>query len=140
MQRVSEKAIASFRKRTKLNNEEWRIFSTGTGEEQARWRDKQLLRQHGQSITVPSNHYIFLNPDERLYVMHKLRYPHPRFTYVIEECTIPSSDDGLKVRGLLGLEENEACNLTAEGMTLLDAWQAQNEARLKTGSEAQRKD
>jgi len=34
---------ASFRKRCKLSDEDWRVFTTGTDEEQEEWRDRQRV-------------------------------------------------------------------------------------------------
>ena len=79
----------------------------------------------------PKNNYIYLHPDERLFVMHK---PSDRDTdreVVVEECTIIPADGRLKINSVTSLSSDEVCNLTSDGTSLLEGFQRQNEARLR---------
>jgi hypothetical protein len=101
------------------------------------WVGSMFLRfADSQGAPRPAkNQYVYLKPNEKLFVMHKLLFPHTSFSHVVEECTIPATDDGLSVRWCAGIEPSEVCNLTSDGQSLLDGFQLANEAKLNPGKQ-----
>jgi hypothetical protein len=83
----------------------------------------------------PVNRYVFLNSGEKLFVMHKLLLPDTSFRYAVEQCAISPADDGLTVSRFRSIDQDEVKNLTSEGNSLLDGFEAVTEAQLGAPAE-----
>jgi hypothetical protein len=52
MERVWDDAVASYRRRRKISDEDWRVFTEGSEEEQEVWRKKMLEEEEKMAIVA----------------------------------------------------------------------------------------